>query len=163
MVSQQQRTRLVNHAHFLIGKAPQIGYVEQRPMQTARFRSWIEVMGTLNSFGRFSMDCSEAVTFLFRLAGLRDPNGLGYDGYGYTGSLLDHLPHYLGTEDAHEGALGVFGAGTGTHVVMLMTRRGKNPLVFSHGSEIGPLYISLDDEKAAHAGEPLTWLNIGDL
>lgn len=39
------------------------------------------------------MDCSETVTLLYKDAGCPDPNGLDYDGYGDTTSLMGHAPH----------------------------------------------------------------------
>ncbi len=110
-----------------------------------------------------AMDCSEAVTLVFRLAGCGDPNGLGFNGYGYTGTMLSHLPHYTALGAAHPGALLVFGSGTGTHVCMVMEPSAGDPVLFSHGSEIGPLRIRLSAERLAHIGEPITLLDIGQL
>ena len=36
-------------------------------------------------------DCSGFVTLCYKWAGAPDPNGRGYDGYGYTGTLLQHM------------------------------------------------------------------------
>jgi len=162
MVSAAQRTRMVEIATFLIAHAPQIHYAEVRPMSTARL-TLPELQTRFRTGGTITMDCSEAVTLICRLAGLRDPNGLGYNGEGYTGTLLDHLPHYTDVARGHPGALLVFGAGTGTHVCMVLERDGENPILFSHGSEIGPLRISLADERTAHEGEPITMLDITHL
>jgi cell wall-associated NlpC family hydrolase len=35
-------------------------------------------------------DCSGFVTLCYKEAGAPDPNGLGYSGYGYTGTLIEH-------------------------------------------------------------------------
>lgn len=38
----------------------------------------------------YRLDCSSAVTEIFRESGRPDPNGLGYNGYGFTGTLWNH-------------------------------------------------------------------------
>lgn len=35
-------------------------------------------------------DCSATVTWAFFVSGWRDPNGLSFNGTGYTGTMLDH-------------------------------------------------------------------------
>ncbi len=132
-------------------------------MRSLAEHTWSSVLSLFKQGGYLTMDCSESVTSLFRWAGLRDPNGLGYNGEGYTGTLLSHLGHYEDTSAAHPGALGVYGKAPGTHVVMLMQPDGKNPWLFSHGEEAGPFHIRLSDESAAHKGEQFTWLDISGL
>lgn len=163
MVGEAQRRKLVTEAQYLISKEPQIHYAEVRPMTSNHVHTWSDVVNLLGHGGHLTMDCSESVTSLFRWAGLRDPNGNGYDGTGYTGTLLEHLPHYENVRHAHPGALLVFGGGTGVHVCMLMERGGDNPMLFSHGQEAGPLHISLSEEAAYHAGQTQTWLDISHL
>lgn len=163
MASAAQRQRLVEYAQTLVDHASHIHYAEIRPMRSLAEHTWASVLALFKQGGYLTMDCSESVTSLFRWAGLRDPNGLGYNGEGFTGTLLGHLKHYAQTADANPGALGVFGKAPGTHVVMLMERAGDNPWVFSHGQEAGPFRIQLSQEKAAHAGEPFTWLDISGL
>lgn len=121
-----------------------------------------EQMDELVTTGRgVTMDCSEAVTCLCKWAGLHDPNGNGYNGQGYTGTLLAHLPHYSDPAAAMVGALVVFGPGTGEHVVMVM-EPGADPLLFSHGSEAGPVPIRLSAERRGHH-PPVTFLSIAHL
>lgn len=165
MVSDHQRQMLVENAAFLIGKhgPPHINYAEIRPMPYVRYHTMAEVVHALDGDGTIDTDCSGAVTSLFKWSGLRDPNGLGYNGQGYTGTLYDHLPHYYNVEDAHPGALLIFGKDPTVHVCMVMQRNGDNPYLFSHGQEGGPFHISLADERQAHEGQVETWLNIGNL
>lgn len=163
MVSKIQRQRLVRHALYLIEKAPQIHYAEVRPMTTHRFATWAELHSYLDHGGEITMDCSEAVTLLFRTAGLRDPNGLGFNGEGYTGTILQHLPHYQNNERAHQGALGVYGEYPGVHVVMSMDDPSFDPYVFSHGQEDGPFHIQLSTETQAHRGQSFNWCDISHL
>src|SRR2546423_615721 len=115
----------------------------------------------LSHHGSVTMDCSEGVTCLCKWAGLHDPNGLGYSGDGYTGTLLNHLPHYSEPSHAYVGALVVFGPGTGDHVAMVM-QRGANPVLWSHGSEGGPRAVTLSVENAIHR-KPTTFLSIAHL
>src|ERR671937_861159 len=53
-------------------------------------------------------DCSGFVTLCYYLAGAPDPNGLGYSGEGWTGTLLRHLPH-IGHAAARPGDVVVWG------------------------------------------------------
>src|SRR5205807_987286 len=87
-------------------------------------------------------------------SGLHDPNGpkFNYNGFGYTGTLLDGpCPHYFEPGRAKVGALVVFGPGTGEHAAMVLEPDPRNPLLFSHGGERGPLAIRLHDEVLALA------------
>lgn len=161
MVSEAQRRHLGRLMDLLVGHEPQVHYAQVRPMQTRHITEH-ELLATI-SHG-ITMDCSESVTLLCRLAGIGDPNGKHFDGSGYTGTLLQHLPHYTDPRKAKVGALVVFGPGRhhdGDHVCMVR-RPGPNPLLFSHGQERGPFYISLSEEKKYHP-EPTTFLSIANL
>lgn len=160
--TQEQRNHLVRLARFLNVYAEQVDYAEVRPMVT-RDLTEPRLETQLRRGGRITCDCSEAVTMMFRMAGLRDPNGLGYDGYGYTGTMLEHLPHFSDYGKLHQGSLIVFGAGTGTHVVMVTRPDGDNPHVYSHGSHARSAIWSLSLERTYHPGEPLTLLAIEGL
>ncbi len=73
--------RLSRMAKWCVLNRSRIHYSEVRPIPVDL------------SFGElpFTTDCSGFVTMLARWAGLPDPNGLGYSGSGYTGTLLTHL------------------------------------------------------------------------
>lgn len=43
------------------------------------------------------LDCSSSVTLIYKAAGLPDPNGRGYDGQGYTGTLWPRGTYVNGT------------------------------------------------------------------
>lgn len=162
-LSDNQRNQLVGKARFLIGKASVIDYAQVRPMVTRGY-SWSEVVNKLDRGQRIAMDCSEAVTNLYRWCGLKDPNGLGFDGAGNSGDMWHHLTHrYTDPNNAHPGALGVYGPEGDEHVVMVIAHDAHNPLLFSHGSEIGPLAITLDNEAGAHRGQPFTFLDVSSL
>lgn len=161
-MTKKKRQELVSIAQYLVDHASQIHYAQIRPMATRTIKDLAALKAIFAKGGTITMDCSESVTFLYRLAGLKDPNGLNYDGAGYTGTLLDHLKHYDPPSRGREGALLIFGAGTGTHVCMVM-EPGDNPVLFSHGSEIGPLRLTLSNEATAHVGEPITMLDVSSL
>jgi hypothetical protein len=167
MVSNAQRENLVAKAHTLIDYGgdslrPRIDYRESRPMDDYTW-SWAQLMATFRRGGHVEWDCSTAVTLLFKYAGLRDPNGLGYDGSGNTDTLYNHLPHYYKVEDAHPGALLIFGEDPTVHVCMLTERDGTDPWLFSHGQQGGPFHIQLSAERQNHVGQAETWLDIGHL
>jgi peptidoglycan hydrolase-like protein with peptidoglycan-binding domain len=86
----------------------------------------------------FTTDCSGFVTIMAKWSGAPDPNGLGYDGQGYTGTLLQHLPH-ITKQDSLPGDLVVFGPPPGDHVVVLVEPGTvADPQVVSHGGESDP-------------------------
>jgi cell wall-associated NlpC family hydrolase len=113
----------------------------------------------MNHLGRspsspWTADCSGYVTGAFRWADLQlkasidDPNGLHYNGFGFTGTLLANnrkgrvpLDHKF-----YIGDMALFGPSLSntTHVI-LCRRNGKSmtALWSSHGSELGPYPVYL--------------------
>lgn len=161
MVTHAQREKMAEIMDFLVLHRNKIHYRELRPMRTRTIRSFAELRHAVAESNGITMDCSESVTLVCKLAGLEDPNGFRYDGAGYTGTLLDRLPHYHHAGGASIGALVVFGPGTGEHVCMVR-RPGTDPLLFSHGQESDPRYIPLAIEARIHR-PPTTFLNISHL
>jgi hypothetical protein len=82
----------------------------------------------------FTTDCSGFVTLMASWSGNPDPNGNSFDGQGYTGTMLDHLPH-IPLRETWRGDLAVSGAYPGVHVVALLVggSRESNPPVVSQG------------------------------
>src|SRR5436190_6435118 len=160
MATAAQRAHLAASMRFLIAHEPQVHYAQVRPMRTIHL-SEAEAETLLANGHGLTMDCSESVTVLCRWAGLHDPNGLGYNGAGFTGTLLAHLPHYTRPSAAGVGALVVFGPAPGDHVCMVLTP-GEDPVLFSHGSERGPLKLPLSVERRYHR-PPVTFLSIAAL
>jgi len=83
-------------------------------------------------------DCSSFSTWTYWVSGAPDPNGLNYDGFGYTGTLYPHGTP-INVSDLQVGDL-VFYGGNQTvpgHVAVFV----GNGLVVSHGSEEGPLLL----------------------
>jgi len=83
------------------------------------------------------------------MAGLPDPNGLGYQTLGYTGTLLDHAQKagaiLTDVALAKPGDLIVYGPGTGEHVAVIV-KAGKDPLTVSHGDESGPQLMRVSQD-----------------
>lgn len=160
MATDDQRKHLHAAMLFLLAHEKQIHYAQVRPMRTAHL--YEQQCADLFAAGHgITMDCSESVTLLCRWAGLQDPNGLGYNGSGYTGTLLGHLPHYDDPKDADVGALVVFGPYPGHHVCMVL-EPGSDPLLFSHGSENDPRKVRLSVERQ-YQPAGVTFLSIGHL
>lgn len=160
MATSAQRQHLYDLMLYLLGHEPQVHYAQVRPMQTVQLSE--ALLDARLAAGRgITMDCSEAVTCLCKWAGLADPNGRHYDGSGYTGTLLANLPHYSDPSRARIGALVVFGPGTGEHVSMVL-EPGPDPLMWSHGSESGPIRVRFSRERSWHR-PPYTFLAIAGL
>jgi hypothetical protein len=140
---QKQRAQLVAHAKWAVANGAQIHYAETRPMDhlhQIRALPW-------------TSDCSEFVTTLYCWVGAPDPNGLNYNGEGYTGTLLDHgitIPLF----QAQPGDVIIWGYGTGHHTALIVeagTANNGDPHIVSQGSEVGPLFETVTQETAAQA------------
>lgn len=147
----ETRLNLTAFGYWAIQNRSMFHYAEVRPIPNVGVRQL-----------PITTDCSGLVTILYRWAGLPDPNGVNYDGQGYTGTLLQHLPH-CGLQDTKRGDLVVFGPGTGQHVVMLLEggMYNSNPLVVSHGQEGDPGEYHLNDEESYFGTlSPVTFLKM---
>lgn len=160
MALPHQREHLAASMRMLLRYEPLIGYTQLRPMRTRRLLEQ-DAWDLLDGGGRLRMDCSETVTLLCRWGGLADPNGQGYNGTGYTGTMLANLPHYDDPKGAATGALVVYGPGVGEHVSMVL-EPGADPLLFSHGSDAGPRLVKLSLERTWHQ-PPVRFLSIAKL
>lgn len=162
MATSQQRNKLAELMDLMVAHEPKIHYAQVRPMQTRSIHNSTQ-LGIALAHG-FSMDCSESVTLLCRLAGMHDPNGLGFDGAGNTQVMFDHLPHYTRPGGASIGALCFFGVPgqLSTQHITMVRHSGTDPVLFSHGQEKGPFWIHLSEERKYHEGTPV-FLNIGKL
>lgn len=126
------RAKVVAWAKWGVKNEPSIHYRETRPMPlTAKLP--------------LTTDCSGFVTLCYKLAGLPDPNGLNYNGTGYTGTLINK-----GKQVGHPqvGDIVVYGGGTGHHTAVVV-EAGADPLTVSHGWEGGPLYIRVSAERVS--------------
>ena len=162
MTTQAQRDHMARSMDVLVRYKRRVHYAQRRPMTTMRIRPGHLLTAILRP-GGITMDCSESVTLICHLAGLRDPNGRNYDGYGFTGTLLGYLEHYDDPARAKVGAMVAFGGGAGEHVAMVRRPDSVNPMLFSHGTEADPNIYPLSTLKAAFPGQPHTFLSIAKL
>lgn len=125
------RARVVKWAHWGVANEPQIHYAETRPMP-------------LHPALPLTTDCSGFVTLCYFLSGCADPNDLGFNGQGYTGTLLDHGKRVTKAQ-ARPGDLVVYGPGTGWHVAVIV-EAGSDPLTVSHGQEKGPELVRVSQD-----------------
>lgn len=124
------RQGIVNEATFLYNARDHVHYEQFRPMQS------------LDDGHRLpqTMDCSENATVCYKRAGAPDPNGLGYNGLGYTGTLA-RQGRAVTLNEARPGDLVLYGEPWPHHHVAVYVGFGR---VISHGSESGPLLLPVD-------------------
>jgi hypothetical protein len=149
----QHRQWMVDNCNWAIEHRGEIHYAEVRPIPVHLPKFHLP----------FTTDCSGFVTLMAKWSGNPDPNGNGFNGQGFTGTLLDHLPH-IPFQETWRGDLAVFGAHPGVHVVVLLEGgcRDSNPPVASHGEEGDPRRYFLSDEIAffAKASPGVTYLRL---
>jgi hypothetical protein len=128
-----KRQQVVNAALYGAQHEPSIHYT-QSSLRMYGVRNKIKPPG----IPRYE-DCSSFATWCYWLAGAADPNGLGYNGQGYTGTLAAHGKR-VSTSQLRPGDLVFYGGGFPyTHVVIYI----GGGRVVSHGSESGPKITSL--------------------
>ncbi|HEY2543688.1 MAG TPA: hypothetical protein VGH92_11635 [Gaiellaceae bacterium] len=101
-------------------------------------------------------DCSGFATLCYFLAGAPDPNGLDYDGRGWTGTLMEAMENV----DRHavlRGDIVVWGEYPGRHCAVVL-EPGDDPLLCSHGQERGPVEIRFSTESR-YQPAGVTWLS----
>lgn len=86
-------------------------------------------------------DCSSFATWCYWVAGAPDPNGLGYNGQGWTGTQVAN-GRRVSLSAARVGDLVFYGwqGFAPSHVAVYV---GENRVV-SHGSHIGPLFLPVN-------------------
>lgn len=133
---------IVKVARWGVAHEPDIHYAEVRPIPVHVKPESLPL----------TTDCSGFVTLCYLWGGARDPNGNGYSGAGFTGTLLTHGRRIRKLRNALPGDLIIYGPAPGHHVVVVV-ERGADPLCVSHGSEQGPGLVRHSDEaKAQPAG-----------
>lgn len=154
MVASAQRELLAAYMDWLVAEKNRVGYRELRPMATSTIATAAQLKA---AFGvGFEMDCSESVTLLCHLAGLKPPSG-AKDGwkYGNTETLLSNLPTYPDPANADVGAVCVFNSDrplAEQHAAMVRSP-GSDPVLFTHGSPADPSFLKLSQLQPGFAGE----------
>jgi len=99
-------------------------------------------------------DCSFGVKILCDWAGVPDPTGENYDGYGNSISIYNHLPH-ISKAQAKTGDILLFGPNGAWHATMIL-EPGADPLLWSHGHQGAPNLYRLSADKRT----PVTFCQI---
>lgn len=124
---QQLRVKIVANAKWGVSEKAYIHYEQNRPIE------WIGRPRHLPIY----TDCSGYVTDCYNWAGAPDPNGMRYNGEGWTGTLLNHMDH-ITKYMLKPGDVIVYGPYPGRHAVLVGDDLGDDPLVYSNGTEADP-------------------------
>ena len=124
-----------HHARFTYSEGPQ------------RMSSITKKPGTLPVI----CDCSAFVTLCYKWAGAPDPNGLNYDGSGYTGTLIQH-GREIDAIHVRSGDLVIYGPGTGEHTALIVHPGNGDPVTISMGQQGDPsvVRVSRDGRPARY-------------
>lgn len=133
------REKIVAYAEWAITNNAKVHYVQARPMPKNPRKLPLAI------------DCSAFATLAYKDAGAPDPNGAGYDGSGYTGTLLKHG---VKVTTPLPGDLLIYGPFPGQHVVVFMEVWHGAWIVCSHGQEIGPLRMLQHREEKYQGYKP---------
>ena len=91
-------------------------------------------------------DCSSMVTWYYFAAGAPDPNGAGYNGSGFTGTL--DRGRTVSIDQSQPGDYVLYGtAHPWAHVALFVGEKQGQHMVVSHGSEGGPYYLPWNYRK----------------
>jgi cell wall-associated NlpC family hydrolase len=153
------RRRVVESARWAVTNKKRFEYAEIRPIPLNGIALG---RGLTDSILPVTTDCSGFVTMCAKAAGAPDPNGLGYDGQGFTGDLLRHLKPAVERSHTWRGDLVVFGPGTGDHVAVLLEGGSHvdDPKCASHGSSADPSIFRLSELIAFFQGQPVRYLRL---
>jgi hypothetical protein len=126
---------MVANCRWAVGHRDRFRYEQVRPIPVEAARDGDEPIIT---------DCSGFVTLMARWSGVEDPNGRDYNGQGWTGTMLEHLPA-IGFTATQPGDIAVFGTLPGVHCAVLIQpgAQGPDPWAVSHGVPGDPKRIRL--------------------
>lgn len=122
------RKKFVAYALWGYNNRPSIHYVQSRPM---------DHLNDLYHLPEYE-DCSQFYTKTAKAAGISDPNGLNYNGAGYTGTLGSHGVRVTNLASALPGDAILYGSAPSFEHVACYIGNGR---VVSHGSEGGPYLL----------------------
>jgi hypothetical protein len=148
----EHRQLMVNDCEWAIQHRAEISYGQVRPIPVNLPEFYLP----------FTTDCSGFVTLMAKWSGNPDPNGNNFDGQGYTGTMLEHLPH-IPFSRTWRGDLAVFGGYPGLHVVALLAggSHHADPTVASHGGPGDPQRYPLSQVIAFFGPScPVTYLRL---
>ena len=129
-----------HHARFIYTEGVQrMSHVAKAP-----FKHWL---------GSIYCDCSAWVTYCYAWAGGEDPNGLKFDGEGYTGTLMKHGSR-IEVGQCLPGDVVIFGSAPGVHTALII-EAGNDPLTSSMGEQGQPAAVRVS--SMAFLGVPTFW------
>jgi hypothetical protein len=135
------RDKIVKFMKWGVTNEPSIHYAQVRPMDKLTSPQALP----------WYTDCSEFVTTLYCWAGGPDPNGLRYNGQGYTGTLLDNGTS-IAIYNAVPADVVIWGKWPGHHTALVYSISDRDdPMLCSHGSDSGPKLVSMSVETAVQA------------
>ena len=141
MTPEQARRKLEYWCHWYVDHKDKIFYELARPFPLGAH---------LPQYN----DCSATFTNLYYLAGLVDPNGFNFSGYGNTASLMMNGQEI--DRDLRVGDAVIYFNGKGwsqwdtVHVAMLVNSDQDNPLTMSHGQSSEPSFVHVSDDGRPH-------------
>jgi hypothetical protein len=144
----------------LIAVEPQVHYAPVRPMPLPPAPR----IPIPRSFS-ITTDCSGSATWIVDISGGEDPNGFGFNGSGFTGSMAGHM-RPIHASDVQVADFGIIFDPSGvTHHVIIALEAGSDPNTFSHGQESGPIRIRASAELASQTrshgrGTTLRWFSL---
>jgi hypothetical protein len=138
------RDQMVAVCEWAIDHEPDIHYSKERPVA-------IETPFETIPPGGLQVDCSGSTELFAKWAGAPDPSGLGYSGFGFSGTMASHL-RMIPQSLLRLGDIVIFGV-PDTHHVAVVIELGDDPVLQSHGEEAGPIRISLSREADFHADQ----------
>jgi hypothetical protein len=142
-----KRKAFVDFAEWGVRHAGSIHYSQARPIDfNLKNLPW-------------TADCSGSTIAYAKAAGLPDPSGYGFSGAGNTDAILRNLRR-VDRRDVQLGDLALWAIGSDGKHVAIITDLGADPMLASHGSDVGPLAVRLSAEDAWHAAEALHLLTV---
>lgn len=91
-------------------------------------------------------DCSGWATIVAKWAGAPDPNGLNFDGLGYTGTMVDHCTEIAKAEAQELDLVIYFVNGVSVHVGIIVVP-GEDPLTVSDGEDGCPCLVHVSQDN----------------
>jgi hypothetical protein len=142
----QVRQNMVSNCQWAVAHRDQFTYAEIRPWPITPPRTL-----------PITTDCSGFAEMMARWSGAADPSGAGFDGSGYTDSMLDHSPH-IPRAETQPGDFAVFGLNPSQHIVLMQSAAdGNGAMCVSHGRQGDPVEVPLSQEIVA---QPITFLRL---
>jgi hypothetical protein len=154
-VTGTQRDLAAVYMDYLVAEKVRVHYEPVRPNPTRAIDTAAELFHAVTSAEGIYADCSGIIELVFHLIGAKSPSGPKYGwGYGNTQTMLDYLPHYTKLAGASVAAIVIFNADLAEdrQHATLVRHPGKDPMLFTHGTEADPSFARFSALKPAFPG-----------